>query len=165
MDTDFRELLKLINTANDAMVENYLGYKRSINIDHRDSEGRSILFYAVLRDRPLAVKHLLSFGADPNLRDLNGWTPLHYAAQQHLPEIAEALLENGAEVNATDDQGNTIIWRALFSCKGLGKIIQLLETFGADVTIKNYKGISAYDLAQRLEIHKRPLLQVMSTAV
>ena len=43
------------------------------------------------------IELLLSFGADPNQRDLNDYTPLHMAvSERNLPAV-ELLLKGGAD--------------------------------------------------------------------
>jgi ankyrin repeat protein len=67
-----------------------------IDIDARDTNGRSALMLAVLHDRKDAVNSLLAAGADPNAADTNGTTPLEAAIAGARPEIAAALRRAGA---------------------------------------------------------------------
>jgi hypothetical protein len=67
-----------------------------IDIDARDTNGRSALMLAVLHDRKDAVNSLLAAGADPNAADSSGTTPLEAAIAAARPEIAAALRRAGA---------------------------------------------------------------------
>lgn len=67
-----------------------------IDIDARDSSGRTALMLAVLDDQKEAVNSLLAAGADPNAADSSGTTPLGAAVAGARPEIAAALRQAGA---------------------------------------------------------------------
>jgi len=69
---------------------------RRIDIDARDSSGRTALMLAVLHDQKEAVNSLLAAGADPNAADASGTTPLGAAVAGARPEIAAALRQAGA---------------------------------------------------------------------
>jgi ankyrin repeat protein len=69
---------------------------KRIDIDARDTSGRSALMLAVLHDRKDAVNSLLAAGADPNAADISGTTPLEAAMATARPEIAAALRRAGA---------------------------------------------------------------------
>jgi ankyrin repeat protein len=115
-----------------------------------DDEGRSLIFYAVLEGQFNAVKLLIEKNINLNIRDANGWTPLHYAVSEHYLEISNLLIEKGVEVNSKDNFGNTIIWRAVFTSKGRGEIIESLLNHGANPLIKNDSDISALELAKTI---------------
>jgi ankyrin repeat protein len=50
-----------------------------VNINSRDTEGRTALMLAIVHGQSDAVKALLSHGADPNIPDGQNQTPLHAA--------------------------------------------------------------------------------------
>jgi ankyrin repeat protein len=67
-----------------------------IDLEARDSGGRTALLLAVLHDQAPAVDALLAAGADPNAVDADGTTPLQAAQAGHQASIAAALRRAGA---------------------------------------------------------------------
>lgn len=65
-------------------------------INSTDSLGRTALFWAVFCDHVQHVRILLSYGADPNAKDLRGYTPLDFVRG---PVVCQILLSHGAEMN------------------------------------------------------------------
>ncbi|KUN74028.1 hypothetical protein AQJ46_00005 [Streptomyces canus] len=63
-----------------------------------------------------------------------GWTPLHFAAQAQEPVIVEELLAAGVSVDVPDGQGNTALWRAVFSYRGDPAVLRLLLAAGRRLT-------------------------------
>ena len=112
-----------------------------------DRAGRTPLHYAACDNQESEVIRLVSEGADVNTYDDAGWTPLHFAAQSKAARIAEILLNHGAQVNAMDANGNTPLSNAVFGYTGNGDTIMVLRRFGADPTLKNSYGVSAFELA------------------
>jgi Ankyrin repeats (many copies) len=67
-----------------------------VDIEARDSSGRTALMLATLRGRIKAVNMLLAHGADPNTADAQGNTPIQIALAGDEPAIAAALQRAGA---------------------------------------------------------------------
>jgi len=67
-----------------------------IDVDARDSAGRTALMLAVLHGQSQAVDALLAGGADPNAADSSGNTPLRAATDGNESAIIEALRRAGA---------------------------------------------------------------------
>jgi hypothetical protein len=67
-----------------------------IDIEARDSSGRTALMLATLRGQIKAVDALLAHGADPNTADAQGNSPLQIALAGDEPAIARALQRAGA---------------------------------------------------------------------
>ena len=124
--------------------------KSGFDINSIDADGRTILFYAIFENSNSMAEILINEGAGANVKDKNRWKPLHYCAQGNLVNIAKLLIDNGADINAKDENGNTIIWRAVFSSRGRGEMITLLKAKGADATIENKSGINALELAKSI---------------
>ncbi len=112
-----------------------------------DKEERTLLIHAVLAKNMDLVSRFISKGAKVEHSDKIGWTSLHYAAQGNLSTILEALLSVHPAVDIQDKYGNTPLWRATFDSRGIGDSIKLLLKAGANPHLKNYSGISPYDLA------------------
>ena len=67
-----------------------------IDVNSRDSDGRTALMLAVRGGRDNIVALLIAHGADPNATDAYGETPLRAALSAHRPHIAAALRHAGA---------------------------------------------------------------------
>ena len=108
------------------------------------------------------IRTLLAAGADPNLATDDGTTPLMMAAglgvRSHQPlmprgrpsppaEMAvRALVEAGADVNAANNGDFTALHGATF--RGLNEVIQYLVERGADIDARDYRGRTAYRMAE-----------------
>lgn len=77
------------------------------DINAQDPEGRTMLHWAVDRDKVTVVKELLGRKASPNVQDADGMTPLHYAASCEHEEMAQLLVRHGALVDVEDLDGDT----------------------------------------------------------
>lgn len=104
--------------------------------------GDNALMIACYKGNEEAVSKLLKKGAAVNK---DGWTPLHYAAANGNNEIVKMLLMRDAFVNAASPNGTTPIMMAADS--GHIYTVKLLYENGADLTIKNQRGLSAIDFA------------------
>lgn len=113
-----------------------------------DEFGRSDLHYAARDGDPKLAERLITHGADVNLADKNGWTPLHFAAQAQSAEVAALLLDAGAQVDPRDVHGNTPLSKAVFGSKGIGDVIKLLRTRGANPLSENKYGQTPVGLAR-----------------
>ena len=88
---------------------------------------------------------ILSYGADPNVRDGRGQSPLHYAAANGNLAVVELLVQHGADVNAMvsgSDEPLTPLYLA--TRFGMGRVADFLRSYGAD----ELDG----DLASRLKV-------------
>lgn len=118
-----------------------------LKVEARNAKDESPLMLAALKGDVEAVKALLMRGADVNK---TGWTPLHYAASapgQVQVRIAALLLENHAYIDAESPNGTTPLMMAVHY--GSQDCVQLLINEGADPTLKNQLGLTAYDFAMR----------------
>jgi ankyrin repeat protein len=152
----------------DAVVSNDLAWvKQLINEDStcvnaKDDDGLTPLHYAVFHNRidddltPLhdaafnnyisligriiIVKHLLSYGADVNVRDNGNATMLHHAASQDCVDTVGLLLACGAEVNARDGTNGTPLHRA--ANFGNAEIVGLLLARGAKMNARDRSSLT-----------------------
>lgn len=93
--------------------------ENGVDINAQDKTGRTALHYAAERWQGYMIRHLLDLGANINAKTLNGETPLHLAAGQAFSYIRDRTLA----------------------------IPCLLEN-GADITIEDFEGNTALDLAK-----------------
>lgn len=133
-----------------SLPESAAAISAGADVNARDLEGRTALFYACMDGEETIVDALIRANADVNLKDKAGETPLHFAARFHRERIAEQLLRAGAAVDPQDTHGNTPLWRAVFESKGRGEMIALLLSCGADRSLENNHGVSPLGLAQRI---------------
>ncbi len=68
-----------------------------VDLNSRNSEGRTALMLAVRNGQAKAVRELLAHGADPNVADGHGTTPLRAAAAAGNYPIVAALKHAGAQ--------------------------------------------------------------------
>ena len=65
---------------------------RNYNTELKDNKGRTALYHAARKNRPLVVKLLLENGADKSIKDNNGVTALNLAKKLNYKEVQEKLL-------------------------------------------------------------------------
>jgi ankyrin repeat protein/CHAT domain-containing protein/Flp pilus assembly protein TadD len=93
----------------------------------------------------MAVKDLLSKGANVNANIEGGWTGLMWAAFEGKTETIRLLIEKGAKVNAKDNSGWTALTKAVRNRHS--DAARLLIQNGADVNAISMGGISVLMLA------------------
>jgi ankyrin repeat protein len=123
---------------------------KGANPNVRDEDLRTPLHQAVLGNSVGLVGLLIEAGAELDAKDAHGFTPLHFAAQDFLPEIARILVGKGADVNARDEDGNSVLWRAVFSSAGRDEIARYLLDNGGRDDLANHEGVTPRALAERL---------------
>jgi ankyrin repeat protein len=79
-----------------------------VEVNMRDSEGRTPLHWAVDRGHLNSVEILVNANADVNAQDNEGQTALHYAVLCEREDIAELLVKHHADVQIKDEDGNTV---------------------------------------------------------
>uniref|UniRef100_UPI001AACA070 ankyrin repeat domain-containing protein n=1 Tax=Facilibium subflavum TaxID=2219058 RepID=UPI001AACA070 len=87
-----------------------------------------------------AIKLLLSYGADVNIRNAFRETPLHLAALKWDRDIVEVLLKHGADVSAVGSRGFTPLLYAVR--EGDVEMAALLLDHGADVNVVGSRGFT-----------------------
>ena len=104
------------------------------SINSVDTQGRTPLIWATMRDDRTTIKTLLAFGADPNVRDYAGNTCLHYVRGT---EACYALIKAGANVHARNrTRRRTCVHHV---CKNTDNpdLIELLHESGADIDVRD----------------------------
>ncbi|KAK1721111.1 ankyrin repeat-containing domain protein, partial [Colletotrichum lupini] len=82
-------------------------------IDELVGDRYCLLHYVVDRDWDDALRQLLSFNCDPDVRDSFGETPLHWAIQSGCHRSFEMLLAAGADVTIESNDGTTPLIEAV----------------------------------------------------
>ena len=105
-------------------------------------------------EHPNAVLRLLQLGADINVQNYKGKTGLHCAAKAGFLNVINLLMEKGATIDATDNNGETPLFEAIRSTiKDSEKqraAVEVLLVEGADPNVKNRKGLTPLQVAQRM---------------
>ncbi len=110
------------------------------------------LFDAVQSNNADECLKLIKEGANLNVRNQDGLTPLMVASNLGFDAIASYLIEgnvdgNAAEINAVTDE--TKMTALHFAAeKGHLYITQILVDFGADISLENSRGRTAYQLSR-----------------
>jgi ankyrin repeat protein len=120
----------------------------AVDINCRDSAGRTALLEAAWNGSADIAEYLLERGADPNAADRGGFTPLMRAVEGgHLP-IAAALLARGADVGS---RGNVRKTTALMLAAENGRLelIARLLDGGALINDTDQYEETALSLAQK----------------
>ncbi|KAI9776691.1 MAG: hypothetical protein M1839_009418 [Geoglossum umbratile] len=131
-------------------VVSYFGYEAvvkllletsKVNVDSKDSGGRTPLSWAAGRGHEVVVKLLLETGkAGVDSKDSGGRTPLSWAAEGGHEAVVRLLLETGkANVDSKDSGGRTpLSWAAESGHEAVVRL--LLETGKANVDSKDSGG-------------------------
>lgn len=119
---------------------------RRIKVNDRDKlTGASLVHQAVRVKNSSILDMLLSYGADPNIKDTMGFTPLHYVAKFVRPEKRRSMVLNcedsaslmiqtlmaavGAGANAIDAWGMTPLHHA--SLSGNSHVVRCLLPYSS----------------------------------
>jgi ankyrin repeat protein len=141
------EIIRAIYGNKIQEIENWINNE---GVSTLSSDGRNIVTHSIIANNANVLKLALELQEDPNIKDHNGWYPLHYAAQQNSASLAEIILKYGAIIDCEDDYGNTPLWRAVFSYRGNGEMIEFLLKSGADRNHDNHSQVSPYKLANTI---------------
>jgi ankyrin repeat protein len=131
-----------IAERNVATVSSFL--RRGLSADSADMKGNTLLqISARTGDLPM-VNTLLSFKANPKLRNALGETALMLAAVEGHVEVVRRLIDAGSEING---EGWTALHYAAW--KGRLDVCKLLISKGADIDVRGPNGITPVMMAVR----------------
>ncbi len=114
-----------------------------IDVDARSRNGDTALMVAAFLPDAVAVQALLERGAEVNRP---GWTPLHYAASSGSILVIRVLIDHHAYIDAVSPNKTTPLMMAARA--GRREAVQYLLDEGADVSLKNDRGLNASDFAR-----------------
>ena len=113
------------------------------------TRGTTPLADAALKDNLDGVRLLLEAGARIGAISQAGTQPIHDAALGNSAEVIRELATQGADVNArTRDEAQTPLHLA--AAMGKMKAVEALVALGADLTVKDSKGRTPLDVAERV---------------
>ncbi|KAL7060302.1 hypothetical protein AAHC03_09376 [Spirometra sp. Aus1] len=119
------------------------------NVNAQDGNGNTLLHLACDSTNLAMVELLLSYDADPNLKEETlEDTPLHIAARKRDLKILQALIRHNADVNARNFNGETALHCAVR--KDGEAAMRLLLDAGVDVNARDTDGATALHLAVSL---------------
>ncbi len=123
--------------------------KRNPGFVSRLGGNNTPLHEAVAARNLLMVKLLIENGADVNANNDEKVTPIYYAANSPNPAFVEYLISKGANVNSqsNDPECPTPIFNAAVDHI---KTLEVLIKNGADLKIKNTKGLNVLEWAERI---------------
>ncbi|MDP1892715.1 MAG: ankyrin repeat domain-containing protein [Hydrogenophaga sp.] len=128
-------------------VADFLLAQNSVDVEGHNSQGESPLMIAALKGQLVQAQRLIERRAEVNKP---GWTPLHYAASNEAPTsvaMVRLLLEHHAYIDAESPNRTTPLMMAAHY--GSPAVVKLLLEEGADSSVKNEKGLTAVDFANR----------------
>ena len=103
-------------------------------INAKDLNGRTSLCWAAICDNEKAVRTLLSYGADPNVKTDLGSVPLHFVKSSG---VGRALLAGGADIGAKDVRyGRSALHRGGLSKADVG-VVDILLHAGINVDVRD----------------------------
>ncbi|XP_067653193.1 ankyrin-3-like [Haliotis asinina] len=118
------------------------------NLSVADSDGNSILHFALMGEDEKILKHILKLHVvDINCRGSKGMTPLLLAARQNTFGVFQLLLESGADPSVVNNDGDNVLHLACV--QGDEDIVKyVLARDMVDLTTKNNQGFNATEIAR-----------------
>lgn len=156
-----------------ALFESYL--KQGTDTEARNGSTNTMLLFTCVLGKQHMSSLLVKAGANVNAQGHNKMSPLMMAMSFSMNQLAEELLERHADTALADKFGNTALDHAKASDNMAGAamllkrlppaevqaemfralrdenlpVLKILVTdCGADLTLKNERGVPAYDLAE-----------------
>jgi ankyrin repeat protein len=112
--------------------------KAGAEVDAKNTEGATPLFFAIINKKHEAVRTLIDHGANVNELSLYNENPLLLAINVRDPYIAEILIRNGADVNFKNRSAVTALH--ITSINGLAHLTDLLLYYDADIDARDNDG-------------------------
>ena len=120
----------------DASSETVVHCLKTMNVDARDSEGRSPLHFAAEMGNLAAVVTLVMAGADVNEQDNGGYTPLHLSVYRASTPIVQSLVAAGTDVNTREKAKGCTPLHGAAAAQNDPAVITALLKAGADVNVQ-----------------------------
>jgi ankyrin repeat protein len=152
LDKDGNTALHLAALSNENPEVLEVLLKAGAKVDAKNNDGTTPAYNAIYNkfnnDKMLEV--LLKHGANPNDTDKSTITLCHYAVEKEtMLKCLELLIKYGANINTNSYLFGTPCHRAVYSSNF--NALSLLLSAGADLSILDQIGCSAYDVSKRLD--------------
>jgi uncharacterized protein len=102
------------------------------------------------------VKFYLEEGANIETRDNRGRTAMHIAAEKGMTMTLEVLIEEGGQLNTVDHAKETPLMLAAKLQGGYDAVAMLISN-GADITLRNLRGQTAFTMVDEKSPVKKML--------
>lgn len=131
-------LTKAIQTDDVSTIKHHL-ISNKVEVESRDTQGRTLLHQAFHAESYNAASALLSNGANIHAKfETGGWQAIHYAALSGNPQAVQLCLDHGADADSRTQHGQTPLHHA---CRnGNEETIQLLLDRGVHVATEDDRG-------------------------
>lgn len=143
---EYARLVAACKEGNVADVETFLAKGRA-EVNRRDDEDWTPLFWACFNGHLDIVKLLVNAGAAVQLMDKQGRSPLYLSSGWGGEEITNFLLQHNGDVTACNQDG----WNCLHLCAYRGKdsVVELVLGAGCSLVQKDKQGRTPYDIAKK----------------
>lgn len=137
----------------------------NIDFNKENIYNDTILIFACKYNLINIINKLLKYNIDINYINKDKKIGLHYACfYQNNYDIVKLLLENGADVNKQDNYCYTPLHYLIENrYNGTKLIIKLFDKFNANFYIKNYFGLTPYDLIR--EYMNNDFMELVTTNI
>ena len=125
--------------------------KKGADPNITDSQGSAPLLYAAYDGNKELTIVLIEAGADVNRQDASGWTPLLAALYAGNTELVPVLVDAGADITKPDPQGALPLFYAVFRDDLHSAELLLKQDAGHAFSVRDKNGLTALDLALRME--------------
>jgi len=119
------DLIEAVRQDRLDVIKNLCDQQGDANVDYKDEDGRTVLMWAVNRERIGIFNELCKRGANLDIKDNDGRTALMWATACEDPQFVNLLCDRGANVNLRDCDGRTALWFASRTLFGLETIEEL----------------------------------------
>ncbi len=124
--------------------------RASINIDHIDGNGRTLLHEAVISGSEAVIYFLIQKSIQISAPDSGGRTPLMYAVQGQNGSIVKALVRAGAKPDTQSQDGECPLHIAAKNAEGGSRILRLLLRPGTKTLITDRNGLVPLQILLRV---------------